>query len=205
MSEDLIKLIDQAKDNSQIAFTKLYQNYNKLIWSVIYSIVKNSDVADDLTSIAFTKAFMNLTKYVDYISFEMWLKKIATNTAIDYIRKMQDEQLNCYLDADDNFVQLPIDLDPETEMLHNESVDGYREALDLLKSDQQQVLKLRYGEGLAYREIADKLNIPIGTIKSLIHKGKKNLIKSTTNHYKHGNNLRISSNTRGSTAIRPVV
>ena len=95
--EDEDLLIQQAKLGKQDAFTELYDRHHKLIRYIIYDIVKNEDVADDLLSVTFTKAFSRLESYVNPISFEMWLKTIAINTAIDYIRSSKNEKQNPFI------------------------------------------------------------------------------------------------------------
>ena len=67
MKEEEKLLVEQARDGSEKAFSKLYQKYNKTIWFTIYNIVKNSDVADDLTSVVFTKVYEKLQTYVNHI------------------------------------------------------------------------------------------------------------------------------------------
>ena len=95
---ELNLLIAQAKEGKQLAFTKLYNKYYNTIRYVIYNIIRNIDVTDDLISVTFTKAFMKIDKYVDNISFEMWLKTIAINSAIDFIRRNRQEKLNDSVD-----------------------------------------------------------------------------------------------------------
>ena len=95
---ELNLLIAQAKEGKQLAFTKLYNKYYNTIRYVIYNIIRNIDVTDDLISVTFTKAFMKIDKYVDNISFEMWLKTIAVNSAIDFIRRSRQEKLNDSVD-----------------------------------------------------------------------------------------------------------
>ena len=106
--EDEDLLIQQAKLGKQDAFTELYDRHHKLIRYIIYDIVKNEDVADDLLSVTFTKAFSRLESYVNPISFEMWLKTIAINSSIDYIRRMKKEKANYWIDDDANSLQLSL-------------------------------------------------------------------------------------------------
>ena len=81
---EINKLVEEVKINrSEKAFSKIYHHFYKTIWLTIYNIVKNKDIADDLISITFTKVYQKIESFVDNISFEMWLKTIAINTAID--------------------------------------------------------------------------------------------------------------------------
>lgn len=171
-----VTIIEQAKGGDQKAFTYLYNKYYKLIRLVIWEIVRNDDVADDLASVTFTKAFDKIDTYIKHISFEMWLKKIASNTAIDYIRRIKDETTNHYVDSDDSFIELESsETDPESKMLKKEALKKLSEALLLIRSSYRDILEMRYLEDLSYREIADRLSVPEGTVKSDLHKAKRKL------------------------------
>lgn len=174
--EDENLLIEQAKLGKQDAFTELYNRNHKLIRYLIYDIVKNDDVADDLLSITFTKAFARIDSYINPISFRMWLKTIAVNSAIDYIRSTKNEKQNHYLDSEDNYIQLDNnDLSPEEEIIKRELVEQLKVALRKLRFKYRNILELRYFKGLSYEELAEELGVPVGTIKSDLNKAKKKL------------------------------
>ena len=176
MTQEVITLVEQAKQGSESAFTKLYKLYKSNIWFTIYNIVKNTDIADDLTSVVFTKAYQKLDSYVQHISFEMWLKTIAINTAIDYIRSSKNEKQNHYIDSEDNYIQLDSnDLSPEEVIMKQETVEQLKVALHKLRSKYRNILELRYFKGLSYEELATELGVPIGTVKSDLNKAKKRL------------------------------
>jgi RNA polymerase sigma-70 factor (ECF subfamily) len=174
--EDEDLLIEHAKLGKQDAFTKLYDRHHKLIRYIIFDIVKNGDVADDLLSVTFTKAFARINSYVNPISFEMWLKTIAVNTAIDYIRSTKNEKQNHYIDSEDNYIQLDSnDLSPEEEIIKRENAEQLKVALRRLRFKYRNILELRYFKGLSYEQLAEELSVPIGTIKSDLNKAKKKL------------------------------
>ena len=106
MKQEIIELVEQAKNNKEKAFTMLYNEYYNTVWFTIYNIVKNKDVTEDLISVVFTKAFQKISLYTEHVSFEMWLKTIAINSSIDYIRRMKNENLNNYIDDEENTIQL---------------------------------------------------------------------------------------------------
>jgi len=106
----------------------------------------------------------------------MWLKTIAINTAIDYIRSSKNEKQNHYIDSEDNYIQLDSnDLSPEEVIMKQETVEQLKVALHKLRSKYRNILELRYFKGLSYEELATELGVPIGTVKSDLNKAKKRL------------------------------
>lgn len=87
MKEEEKLLVEQARDGSEKAFNALYNKYYKTVWYTANNVVRNTDAADDITSMVFTKVYLKLQSFTNHISFEMWLKTITVNTAIDYIRR----------------------------------------------------------------------------------------------------------------------
>jgi len=174
--------IELAKVGSEKAFTYLYNTYHKVIYSNIYYIVKNKDVADDLLSETFLKAFKNIDKFTKDISFEMWLKTIANNHSIDFIRSINKEQNNVYVDDDllKEFIYTD-NSNPEKELIKKEEYGRFERGLVSLSKKQEEVLRCRYNDNMSYKEIAEKLNLSIGTIKHYIHRYKNKLITNINN------------------------
>jgi len=167
-------IIEEAKLGSERAFTTLYNLYNRNIYNIIYNIVKNRDVADDLTLETFTKAFKNLHKFTKDFSFELWLKTIANNHSIDFIRSgkktigdisMDDDDLNEFIYSDYS--------NPEKDMIKKQSLELIEQKISELSPRAREVMDLRYKKGMTYQQIADSLKISIGTVKSYISKATK--------------------------------
>lgn len=182
MTQEVIDLVEQAKNGSERAFNKLYDKYYKTVWFTVYNIVKNRDVTDDLISVVFTKAYMKKESYVDHISYEMWLKTIAVHTSIDYLRKMKNEQLNNYIDDDEYTIQLSDVADsPEDDMIIKEKLKLTLEAIPTLKKKYRDLIQARM-EGLSYKDIAEKLAMNELTIKSNLNKARQ-LLKQKINYH----------------------
>lgn len=175
MKEEEKLLIDQAKHGNNKAFEQLYNNYYRLIRYIIYDAIKDEEATADLVSVTFTKAFQRLNYFVDSISFEAWLKTIAINTVIDYIRKNKNQQNNISINNEENVIQITTDNNPETDFIKSESIDILRIALTRLRSKYRNLLELRYFSNLSYEELSATLNIPIGTVKSDLNKAKHRL------------------------------
>lgn len=181
MTQEIINLVEQAKKGSERAFTTLYNTYKPNIWFTIYNVVKNADVADDLTSVVFTKAYRKLDSYINHISFEMWLKTIAVNTSIDYIRRTKNEKLNNYIDEDDNSIQLSdIGKSPEEEIILQETVKLTNELIPTLKKQYRDLLEARI-QGMSYKDISEKFALNESAVKSLLNKARQKLKQKLSN------------------------
>lgn len=169
-------LIDQAKRGDNKAFTVLYNKYYKLIRYIVFDIIKDDNITKDLVNNIFIKAFNKINSYVNPISFEAWLKTIAVNTTIDWIRATKYDRMNISIDDEVNNIQIEsTSSDPESDMIKTQDVKLLEIALSRLRSKYQNLIKGRYYEGLSYEQLSVKLGIPIGTIKSDLCKAKHKL------------------------------
>lgn len=176
MKDGINILVDQAKQGDKKAFNKLYTKYNRLIRYIIYDIVKDDDLTKDLVSDTFLKAYERLGSYINPISFEAWLKTIAVNTTIDYLRASKDNKKNSSIDDEDNFILLEDDSkDPESNIIDNENLTLLRIALSRLRFKHRNILELRYFKNLSYKELSVMLGVPVGTIKSDLCKARHKL------------------------------
>lgn len=182
MKEEIKLLVEQARTGSQKAFSELYNTYKKTIWWTAYKIVKNIDVADDIMSIVFTKAYEKMDTFTNHISFEMWLKTITINTAIDYVRKNKKEQLNSYIDDEDNNIQLDdLDSSPEENLIGQQTAVIIDECIKRLKPRHRKLIELRL-EGKSYQQIADQLALPLDSVKSCLSNARRRLRQLIDNY-----------------------
>lgn len=182
MKEELKLLIEQARNGSEKAFSKLYHTYEKIVWFTIFNVVKNNDIADDLTSVVFTKVYEKLSSYVEHISFEMWLKTIAINTSIDYIRRTKKEKLNNYIDDEENTIQLDsCENSPEDDMIMQENINNIMDCIPRLRKKYRDLINARL-EGKSYRQISDELAIPETTVKACLNKARARLKQLVINN-----------------------
>jgi len=182
MTKETIKLIEQVRNGSDRAFSKLYKMFSTSIWITIYNVVKNKDVADDLVSIVFTKAFKKFDTYVEHISFEMWLKTIAVNTSIDYIRRTKNEKLNNYIDDDTVCLQInSLEKSPEDLMIMKQNMDIISKCIPQLRKRYRDLIQARM-DGKSYKQISEELAIPEASLKSALSKAR-NKLKKLINNY----------------------
>lgn len=186
------RLIDKATlENDEQAFAELMKRYKKPVYHMILKMVRNVDDAEDLTIEAFAKAFRNLSRFKKDYTFSTWLFRIATNNAIDFIRKKKLETMS--LDSsfkDDSGEAVKIDvedneLNPMEETIKSQKIELIRIFVDKLPPKYQRLVKLRYFDELSYEEIAKELEAPLGTVKAQLHRAREllyDLVKGKEQH-----------------------
>ena len=185
--EDL-ELVAKAKTGDQVSFSKLMDRYRDSIYFMVLKMVHNRDDAEDLTIEAFGKAFNNISNYSADFAFSTWLFKIATNNSIDFIRKkrLQTTSLDQKTQTDEGEIT-PIAVkdhapDPEESMVKEQRAQKIRAAIEQLSPKYKTLIELRYLDELSYEEIAEKLDIPLGTVKAQLFRAKDmlyNILKIT--------------------------
>jgi len=171
-------LVQQARKGDQHAFAELLSRYWDSVFFMLLKMVHNKDDAEDLTIEAFGKAFKNLQGYEPDYAFSTWLFKIANNNAIDYLRKQRSKTISIDSQGrdaeEDNPVQLQADsLDPEEEMVATQKADLMKTIVSRLKPRYQRLVQLRFFDEYSYEEIAETLNLPLGTVKAQLFRAKE--------------------------------
>ena len=166
-----------ALKGDQNAYAELYGRYKESIYYMILKMVHNRDDADDLTVESFGKAFANLEKYAPEFAFSTWLFKISSNNTIDFIRKKRIEVVS--LDDDQNNESQNISNtvssnlpDPEEQFIKKQRAILMREMIDQLNPKYRVLIQLRFFEELSYEEIAQRLDLPLGTVKAQLFRAK---------------------------------
>ena len=187
------ELVQSAVTNGdQKAYAKLMSRYRDSIYFMVLKMVHNRDDAEDLTIEAFGKAFRNLEKYSPEYAFSTWLFKIATNNCIDHIRKKRLETTS--IDDNPNDDDGPSiagiikseGLDPEEKFIHDQRKELMQEVVTKLNEKYRILIELRYFKEYSYEEIAQELNLPLGTVKAQLFRAKEllfNILKNTREKY----------------------
>ena len=175
MKEEEKLLVEQARDGSERAFSTLYNTYKKTVWYTAFKVVNNADAADDITSQVFTKVYLKLKSYTHHLSFEMWLKTITVNTAIDYIRRNKKEQSNNYIDEEDSPIQLSgLEHSPEDNLIFQQNINIVMDCIPRLKKKYRDLIYARL-DGKSYQQISEELAIPEATVKTCLNKARQRL------------------------------
>ena len=180
-------LVQKAADGDQRAYAELMERYRDAIYYMLLKMVNNSSDAEDLTIEAFGKAFKNIQQYTPNYAFSTWLFKIATNNCIDFIRKKKMNHVS--LDQGDDEHEKAAhsiqasSLDPEESMIKGQKEVLMRSIVEKLKPRYRKLIELRYFKEYSYEEIADELELPIGTVKAQLFRAREllfNILKNTT-------------------------
>lgn len=178
ITEEEIDLIKRAKNNDRLAFNKLYEAYKDFVTKVLDSYIHDIDESKDLTNVVFLKVYDKLNLFTDYSSFGGWLRILSKNTAIDYMRAMARKPAysnnNETLLSNDN---LGSDYNSEANIADRLDWEMFIRKFDKLEESHRIVCEKYYAEHYTMQEISEELNIPIGTVKSTLHRFRKHLHK----------------------------
>ena len=170
------QLVLKAKEGSQKAFADLMQRYKDSIYFMSLKMVNNKEDAMDITVETFAKAFEKLDKYQPEYAFSTWLFRVATNNCIDFLRKkkLNTVSIDNMMDEDDDRpMQIKADtLNPEESSIKKQQSEELNMLVESLPPRYRNLLTLRYFDELSYEEIAQQLDLPLGTVKAQLFRAK---------------------------------
>jgi RNA polymerase sigma-70 factor (ECF subfamily) len=173
-----------TRENDQKAYAQLMSLYRDSIFHLIHRMVFDADDADDLTIETFSKAFQRLEQYTPAFAFSTWLFKIASNHAIDFIRKKRIKAMSLdagYTNEDGDSMEIHVrdnNPDPFESLERKERELKMREVVAALKPRYRRLVELRYFEEQSYEEIATELDLPLGTVKSQLFRASDILLQA---------------------------
>ncbi|HET7025346.1 MAG TPA: sigma-70 family RNA polymerase sigma factor [Gemmatimonadales bacterium] len=173
-----------ARRGSDAAYRELLKRYERPVFSLIYRMVRDRELAEDLTQETFIKALNALDSYRPEYKFSSWIFKIANNAAIDQLRRRELDTLSLdgapgaetaeAIEATSLQVgskgESPLD-----ELEAKEIGTAIERAIGRLRPEYRSCILLRHVEGRAYEEIAEMLDLPLGTVKTYIHRARNEL------------------------------
>jgi len=164
-------LVSRAQQGDRSAYGELVRRYHQQVVGVVYRMCGDPHLADDAAQEAFIQAWLHLASYRPQASLRNWLYRISVNAAIDALRRQKST-----VDIDDQQIISDGD-DPGSSLEQRERSEQVRKAVLLLSPASRSVLILREYEGLSYQEIADTLDISIGTVMSRLNYARKRLLE----------------------------
>ncbi len=183
MKQNDSELINKAKNGDAKAYEGLLKKYKNSVYNLVYRMVRDIQEAEDLTQEAFIKAFNSLASFNEEYAFSTWLYKIATNNCIDFFRKrkLQTYSLDKPIQYKDSEIQHEIpdpDLNPEKSILARERSNMIQKAIKTLPKKYYTAIVLRHNDEKSYEEIAEILDLPLGTVKARIFRAREMLNKA---------------------------
>lgn len=163
------------------AYAELLRRYERPVFTLVLRMVRDRTLAEDLAQDAFVKAFSKLATYDPSRKFSSWLFKVAHNTAIDHLRRREVDTVSMDEPAgsgDEGPLRQVEDEETETPGAAAERSDLSRaltRAVARLRPEYREVVSLRYQAGLEYGEIVEATGFPLGTVKTYLHRARKEL------------------------------
>ena len=191
-------LIQRCLQGDQVAWDAIVQQYRRKVFNVAYKFVGRHEEAEDLTQDIFLKIFKSLGTFDRRANFQTWLISVSRNLCIDHYRSVRQERLTIDRQVDPNELS-PVSHDPGpiAAIEQQDRVALLREALAALPDSLRTAILMRDIQELSYQEIADRLHLPEGTVKSRINRGRTELARQIRRM--RGDDFRPSGNAAANT------
>jgi RNA polymerase sigma-70 factor, ECF subfamily len=176
------KRIKQVLKGDRNAFGEIVELYKDKVFQLSFRMLGNRHEAEDIAQEAFIRAYVNIQSFNMNLKFSTWLYRIATNLCIDRLRKKKPDY---YLDAEvagtegfTMYSHIPSDASlPEEDVESLELQESIQKEISKLPDKYRSVIVLKYIEEMSLNEISEILDIPLGTVKTRIHRGREALRK----------------------------
>lgn len=162
------KLIEMIRQGDRYAFEILINDNLGILKGYVLKLTCNKDLSEDIVQEALLSAVVNIDSFTPKAKFSTWLIKIATNKYRDYLRKVKETDI--LLDV------IPSSYSLEDEIINKEEIEEVLEILKSMPNDKRTVFVLKHYYGYSYEEISYILNCPVGTVRSRLHYGIKEII-----------------------------
>lgn len=186
---DLSNATDQdvvvwAREGHEAAYRELVRRYQRPVFSLVYRMVRDRELAEDLTQETFVKVLNAIDRYRPEFKFSSWIFKIANNAAIDHLRRKELDTLSLEGGPDattpDRLQATSLQVgdqgeSPLEELEARELGSAIEQAIARLRPEYRSCIIMRHIEGRPYDEIAETLDLPLGTVKTYIHRARAEL------------------------------
>jgi len=175
------EVVAWAREGDEDAYREMMRRYGPAVYDLIYGMVGIRELAEDLTQETFVKTFEALEQQDPDRKPLAWIKRIANNTAIDYVRLKRPDSTRSHLTLTPGYLErraMPIQTPPRTptgDMDRREFAAAYKRALSQMRPEYRRCFVLHYQEELTYDEIADIMNVPRGTVGTYLHRARAEL------------------------------
>ncbi|NBS11102.1 MAG: sigma-70 family RNA polymerase sigma factor [Gammaproteobacteria bacterium] len=173
-------LVDRAKSGDRHAFDLLVLKYQSRLLSLVTRLVSNPSDALDVVQETFVKAYRSLDSFRGDSAFYTWLYRIAVNTAKNYVASMAKAKADISMDAlvggTDHLPSFQDMGSPDQQSSTDQLQVAILDAIEQLPEELREALTLRELEGMSYEEIADRMQCPIGTVRSRIFRARESVV-----------------------------
>lgn len=171
-------LIQRCLTGDQDAWAHVVRQHWRKVFNIAYKFTGKHDEAEDLTQDVFLKIFRSLNTFDRRANFQTWLVSVSRNLCIDHYRSVRKERetIDRAIDPGE-LTPVAATASPQAALEHRDRVELLRKALDHLPPTLRSAVLLRDIQELSYQEIADKLGLPEGTVKSRINRGRTELAR----------------------------
>lgn len=178
---DVVRLAQQGRE---AAFRELIRRYERPVFSLILRMVRDRETTEDLAQDTFIKVLNHIDRYSPEFKFSSWLFKIANNVAIDHLRRRRldtvsmDGSPHAASQAEIEASSFDVESAQESpleELEAKELGSAIERAIGRLRPEYRSCILLRHVEGRSYEEIATTLDLPLGTVKTYIHRARHEL------------------------------
>ena len=180
------QVVELARKGKEPAYRELIGRYQRPVFSLIYRMVRDREKSEDLAQETFIKVLNAINRYDPAYKFSSWIFKIAHNTALDHLRKKEPQTLslqgspNATTDAEIEASTITPESDdenPEEYTSNRELGSEIDRAIATLRPQYRMAIVLCHIEGRPYEEIAEIMDVPLGTVKTYIHRARNDLKK----------------------------
>lgn len=188
---DIVALAQQGRES---AFRELIRRYERPVFSLIFRMVRDRELAEDLSQDTFVKVLNHIDRYRPEFKLSSWLFKIANNVAIDHLRRRQLDTVSMsgspHAETTEAIEATSFDIVAQQEsaldeMEARELGSSIEQAIAKLRPEYRSCIMLRHVEGRSYEEIAATLDLPLGTVKTYIHRARHEL-RRALGHLREG-------------------
>jgi RNA polymerase sigma-70 factor, ECF subfamily len=189
---DLVNLPDAdvvalAQEGRESAYRELIRRYERPVFSLLFRMVRDRELSEDLSQETFIKVLNHIDRYRPEFKFSSWLFKIANNLAIDHLRRRQLDTISMsgspHAATAEALEATSFEIASEQEsaleeMASREVGSAIEQAIARLRPEYRSCIMLRHVEGRSYEEISATLDLPLGTVKTYIHRARHELRKA---------------------------
>jgi RNA polymerase sigma-70 factor (ECF subfamily) len=179
------QLVTLSHEGNSVAFEVLVNRYKDAIYKILLNKTNGNSVdTDDLLQETFIKVFINLDKYDIKYTFGQWVYIIARNTFLDHVRRIGDRRRDLSIDthpgAYDFVMPIASEATPEESIINSQRAVQLAGHIEKMRPRYRKLIELRFLKECSYEEIAEELQIPLGTVKTQIRRAREQLCELIT-------------------------